>query len=1079
MRQPEPSQGSTDFAQYLDPEARIPIAWTRLTIPQQGPAYLKRPRLIDALHDMIDRRLVLVRAPAGYGKTSLLVELAYETDLQVCWYTLEPQSSDLGVFLTHLIASIARRFPSFGKRSAQTLQDMEGQIYAQLRAFVATLVDEILATIPEYFFLILDDYHVLSESSNVHEFIRLLIDFMPEQCHLTIASRTVPPLPLIRLYARQQMAAIGVDELRFTEQETQELAIGGLNQALSDDQVHRLAQQTDGWVTAILLSANAGWDALPNGTGNLTIDLTETGIYDYLMGEVLAHLSEEVQRFLLHSAVLREMTVPLCTELYGPEARSVLRTLEKHNLFVTRVEQAGMDTVYRYHPLFHEFLSERLLDEDQDLYRELHTRAAERFIARQDWPTALTHSLRAERFLEAKELLLSHYDELDAAGHRESLAQWIDLLPPEYLSGELQFQRASLANKLGQVDTALRLYTNAFIHYESQGKHLDAAHALIERSWALSRTGGYGEAMADCQSALALLPDGLQTDSLRGCACHYTGVYHAETGDPVTALHYLSLAHQAWTRCSEPPRNLALLAQSTGMAYEMMGRFEDVLEQCQRALSIWESLDNQIGVADALNGIGVAQHRLGDYRTALATLSDALAKGQAAGAVRPEAYCLTSLADLYRDLGQFESALTLYAQAEQRNRLIGEPYLGSYITNARAEALYLAGQIERAQAEIESTLSEETLSKPHEAWQRIVLAATLIEQQNSQRARQELETVLFEPSLQSEVAFRGYIQLAQAAMIEDQPRESEQHLHTAIQLAQKAGLTQLLSVESLNHIRVLEFVVEQRGSDEELETWIEAARELETVRRELAGEEASELPEPTYPVLQIDALGGSRVLQDTRPVSWRTNQAKELFFYLLTHSEGRTKEQVGVAIWPEHSPAKLASIFRSSLFRVRKALFPEVVLFDGERYRLNPRVQSDYDVQTFEQSCASAEMADNPVQRAHHYRRAVDVYGGEFLVDLYADWIQHFREALQARYLQALTFLGLFNLDHRNHPQAISYARQILSVDEHHETAYHVLIRAYARSGQRPRAKSIYDHYRAMLAEFGLDPELDWEDLST
>jgi LuxR family maltose regulon positive regulatory protein len=1070
-------QVTTEYDQLRDHDVQIPVVWTRLTIPQQGAIHVRRQRLIDMLHNTIDRKLTLVRAPAGYGKTSLLVDLAHETDLAVCWYALEPQSSDLGVFLTHLIATMARRFPSFGRRSARALQDMGGEVHVQLRVFVATLVDEVLNTIPEYFFLILDDYHHLDESSNVHEFIRLLIDFMPEQCHMIVSSRTVPPLPLIRLVARQQMAAIGVDELRFTEHEIRELLAHGLDVALPTEQIRLLAQHTDGWITAILLSANTGWDTLAPDQRSPAMDLTETGIYDYLMNEVFGHQPEEVRDFLLRTAVLSDMTVTLCNALLDQESRMMLRGLEKHNLFISRVEQEGLETTYRYPPLFRDFLISRLRRQDMELYRKLNARAGQLFAERRNWRAALTHHLEAEQFLEVKEIILSHFDDLDKAGHCESLAQWIDLLPTEYLSPDLQLRRAELANQLGQLDTALRMYTNAIVHYQSHENVMDLALALIERSYALSRTGSYAEAIEDCQSALLLISGQSGTESLRGRAYRYLGIYYAETGDPATALEYLSLAHRSWTHSDDSSEHLAQLAQTMAMAHEMQADYRAALDDSRKALSMWESLGNEAGVAHALNGIGVAHHRLGEYRTALEAFEEALRRSRAAGSILGEAYCLASLGDLYRDLGQFDPALSYYDQAHARNLVIAGAFLQSYITNARAETLYLAGQIERAQAEIEQTLSQEQLPRAQEAQQRILLAATLLNQHCSERARHELESVLVQSDLQNEIAFRGHMQLAQVAMAEDRPLESEQHLRTAIELAQESGLVQPLCVESLNHLPVLEFVVQRGNGGQDLARWIEAAQELARTREELAGLDDTQDDGPGIPRVRIDVFGASRVLIDGEAVSWRTTQAKELFFYFLTHPSGQTKEQIGAVIWPDHSPARLASIFRSSLFRVRKALFPEVIVYDGESYSLNPDVRYEYDLREFEDAFGQARLADNPVQKAHHYRRAAAAYKGLFLADLYADWVQHFREALQAQFLQALTYLSGFSLENRNYPQAISRARQILSVDPHHEVAYQILVRSYVRSGQRPHAKRIYESYVEMLGEFDLEPEQSWEEL--
>jgi ATP/maltotriose-dependent transcriptional regulator MalT len=806
------------------------------------------------------------------------------------------------------------------------------------------------------------------------------------------------------------------------------------------------------------------------------IDLTETGIYDYLMSEVFENQPDQVQHFLLHTSVLDELTEPLCDTLMGRESQAILRTIRSNNLFISRVEQAGLETTYRYHPLFHEFLISRLRRTDEARYKELHVRAADHFAHRMDWHAALVHYAEAERFAEIKDIMLRHYDELSCAGHYESLALWIDLLPPDQFSVGLQLKRAMLANALEQSDTALCLYANAIAHFESQGNKTQLALALIERSWALSRSGGYDQAIADCQEALLLLSNESDASSLAGRAYRYLGVYHTENGDPASALHYLSLAHQHWSRSNEAPSYMARLAETTGMAYGMQGDLPSAIEQCTRALSLWSSLGSESGAASALNSIGMAHHRLAEYETALETFKEALVKSRSAGSIRVEAYALASLGDLYRDLGQFEQALDAYEQALERNQYMGEAYLNSCLIHARAEALYLAGQVERAQAEIELALSRKMLSKMHEAHHRVVLAATLLDQRKNNQAKKELESVLLEPSLQSEVAFRGHLQLAQAAMIENHPQESQKHLHTAIHLAQEAGLTQPLCVESLNHIQVLEFVTAQEGQSTELKEWISAAKQLEQTRKRLA--KASEASSRrSYPVLQINALGTSRVLKDNQLVSWRTTQAKELFFYLLAHPDGQTKEQVGVTLWPVHSRSKLSSIFRSSLFRVRKALFSEVVLFEGETYRLNPSIDCRYDVEDFETAFTKGELADNPVQKAHFYRQALACYKGEFLSDLYAGWIQHFREALQARYLKGLAFLADFNLDNRNHPRAIEYARRILSVEELHEGAYHVLIRAYARSGQRPTAKRIYDEYIAMLSRFGLEPESDWNSL--
>jgi two-component SAPR family response regulator len=513
------------------------------------------------------------------------------------------------------------------------------------------------------------------------------------------------------------------------------------------------------------------------------------------------------------------------------------------------------------------------------------------------------------------------------------------------------------------------------------------------------------------------------------------------------------------------------------MACETQNRFVSAIEEYTRALDIWTRMNNDGGIAEALNGIGVCRHRLGQYRSALAMLRDALQKSRAGGRVRVEAYTLASLGDLCHDLGQFTQALTYYDLSHQKAAGIGETYLTSHIASARVESLCMAGDTDRAQREVDQALSAAGLSWPAEARCRLALASALLAQRNTARARQEVESALAFGGGTPGVSFRGQMRLAQIAALEHRSQATFEHLRAAFEIACEAELGQPLSVEALHYLPALELANTENPSPQ-IDRWIASARELEQTRRHLADEVSSEASGVRHPELQIQSLGSSEVLKDGQPVSWRTKQAKELFFYLLTHPEGQTKEQIGAAIWPEHSQARLFSIFRSSLFRLRKALFSDVVLFDENRYRIDPQVCVHHDALVFEQAISKGDRADNPVQKAHRYRQAIGLYKGRFLADLSNDWIVAMRESLLVRYLQALTFLAELRLERKDYPQAIERARQVLEADELHEAAYYLLVQAYARSGQRPQAKRIYDQCARMLAEYGLSPQKSWDELS-
>ncbi len=198
-----------------------PLIVTKVLRPRLRDDLLHRQRLVDFIHARIDRKLILLSSPAGYGKTSVLIDYAHDSDLPVCWYTLDERDSDPRVFLEYLVASIRRHFPKFGEQISAILHTDESRL-PDWGTVAAALVNDMVNTIGEYFVVVLDDYHLIDDDSEVHTLLDTLLRYLPEHCHILLASRTLPPLTLTRMAARQEVDGLGVDELRFTASEIQE-----------------------------------------------------------------------------------------------------------------------------------------------------------------------------------------------------------------------------------------------------------------------------------------------------------------------------------------------------------------------------------------------------------------------------------------------------------------------------------------------------------------------------------------------------------------------------------------------------------------------------------------------------------------------------------------------------------------------------------------------------------------------------------------------------------------------------------------------------------------------------------------
>ncbi len=240
----------------------IPISRNKIIVPPWRRELITRPRLIDALYDQMEKRVLIVVAPAGYGKTSLLVDLARQTELAVCWLSLDTLDQEPQRFLGYLIAAIAERFPKFGRDSLAALESMSS-VEQDAERLIVTITNEINDRINEHFLLILDDYHLVGDNPFMGHTISRFLQLAGENVHLILSSRTLPDLPdSPLLVARNQVGGLTFENLSFLPEEIQKLFEQNNGIALSRSDADTLLLQTEGWIAAIHLS-NGRPETLP------------------------------------------------------------------------------------------------------------------------------------------------------------------------------------------------------------------------------------------------------------------------------------------------------------------------------------------------------------------------------------------------------------------------------------------------------------------------------------------------------------------------------------------------------------------------------------------------------------------------------------------------------------------------------------------------------------------------------------------------------------------------------------------------------------------------------------------------
>ncbi len=401
---------------------------TKIEIPPSPHLPIHRAHLVNTLEHEIPRcKLVLVSAPAGYGKTTYLVQWARASDFLIAWLSLDEADNDLERFFHYLLAAwetVQSEIAAIqlGILLSATMSDHE----AVLAAFINAAHE-----FPEHVVIVLDDYHLIEDPA-VHQAMTFLLDHLPATCHFVLAGRSEPPLPLARYRARQTVLMVGTEDLRFSPEETDLFLTERLDLALSQDALASLQASLEGWVAGLQLVALTLKRGLTDVDG-LVINGRHRFIADYLSQEIVGQLPKETQQFLLQTSILDHLCSSLCQAVTGNEdAANILTELERDNLFLMPLDDRR--EWFRYHHLFADFLHEELRKRQPQMAAILHQRAGRWYLAHNQPEYAFKHALAGENVKLVLQVLERYVQPMLMGGQFNHLRQWLDSLPEAWHS---------------------------------------------------------------------------------------------------------------------------------------------------------------------------------------------------------------------------------------------------------------------------------------------------------------------------------------------------------------------------------------------------------------------------------------------------------------------------------------------------------------------------------------------------------------------------------------------------------------------------------------------------------------------
>ncbi len=1035
------------------------VVKTRISAPRRRKELVTRPELNHILTEMAEKRLVLVSAPAGYGKTSLLVDFCSSFPAPVCWYSIDRLDFDPSRFISYFVAAIQHQFPEFGKRTLAAISENQSQVNVD---YVATvLVNDLIDHVREHFLFVLDDFHLVTDSVPVKNFIGKFLELVDENCHLVITSRILLGLPVLRVLAsRAEVGGISYEELAFNSADIQQMYQQNHDQDISFEAAEEIRKRTEGWVTGIILASQVNQN-LTAARARLA-RVSGFGLDEYFL-QIIDHLPEDLRKFLLWTSLLEEFNLQRCDDILGPAlhvdpalTRQWIQSVQQNNLFVLPVGEQG--DWLRYHPLFLEFLQAKARKELPEDTRQIEIQLASASCEWQDWDRAFAIYHRMNATDELTNLIEIASPDLIAGGRMATLSAWLDSLPGEVLNSRpfVVALQGYVAMALGTPDLALTLYNQSIAAMVLPQDKVFLARTLAMRATQLRIKGQLKEAIRDATECMGLIEDDLELRKIRGDALRMIGLCNFHQGDLKKALHHL---HQALLvmQSIKDYKNEAIIHLEMGAVYENLGQYSDSMSEYESALNYWKLVENPIWLSNLLNNLGVIQQMTGEYEQAIQSFEQAYQYAHHNSYVRMEAFVLTGIGDIYAELQAYDQSNQAYELAGEKANAAQEHFLQVYIKVQQAALAGVRGDLAAGYDLIQSArkmLTSDSSEMEHRLCELEYAGLKILEHDFAgvipllEEVRQYFSKAGHKVQLERT---NLYMLLAYQAL-EKPEKVLEYQVYLTAGVSGQYLPAALIAVSARFHKQLVKghLGLMQDGMST-LFGQVESFLKRLPVLRKYLREHARAVPFAPA-TLVVRALGRMQVQTGIHTVTsseWQTQAARDMFFLLLAHPEGMTKEEISLIFWPDATIEEAKFRFKNTIYRLRHALGKECILLCQDIYRFNNSMDYEYDVEVFLKESAEGGKAQEPLQKLAHYREALKYYRGTYLPEIEETWVYTPRENLAQTYLNIVLQASQIYYDQANYDIALDFCQRALNHDNLLEDAHRMALRIYAAMGNR------------------------------
>lgn len=1014
-----------------------------MAIEVQNNAYIDRAYLFDDISLNQLPRVVIITAPAGYGKTVFAQQFLEFVDFDFVWHQLDRWQQDISNLHERAILGLEKVAQGISE-AVPAVQDARQSAHQ-----ITTYLHKALNTRCIYVF---DDTHHLHENSAI--WLQTFIDTAPESLTFVLAGRTTPSLRWSNVVLKGGFAGFETKELRFTVGDLQTIGV-------SKRKATSLITKLDGWIAGIKL-------ALDKGAGKITQLALGEGqpeivLFNALADELFTHLPIDLQNIVLASSTVEILTPDLAQIVGIKDFSTAIYQMLRRNLYLQEHPDGG----YVFHELFRTWLQEKLQATKPTRFANLHYAAGKYFEQKDRMLNAVWHYVKSGRSKEAIEIAEKIAREYFIHGKRESLLIISNLLDA-YTVPLLHLYCAIIYTDRNNFDKSDKHLRRAREGFQEREDIVRVASTQLQQAVSHQRQGQYTQAI---ELARQVADDKQAVSAIKAWANRIQGSVYLDIGHYEQAIKHLKHALSILGDDGTSHEHAHYL-QDLGSAYLRTGQFEEARNAINTVIMIRRSIANPSELASAMNSLGFYYHCCSQYAEAADIIQDGLKTIRDSQSITA-AYLNWSLGDIQRDIGQYEQAESSYEMAlnvvESSNNTL---YHGIVLSMARLRIWQ--GRNEDVVEWL--ALAQETIQPSRNILLHLTTTAT------------KLTFGLLD---QNEIINDNII-------IDSIDRLVERNAY--IKVAQLLGIYWIASIRALNEqlLRHVERILDRIGTHtyqpiaativnmdaaSDIENYRHRFPELfrlidnlQIIHKNTRSNPSRLLVKAKIIHVKLLTLGQEQVIYNNEPISntaWRISLSRELFFYLYFCGK-QFRHEIVLNFWPDHSDKQVRRIFHNTLHRTRDAIKDGIIYVD-RYYMINPDFVVEWDAHRFQDYVKRAQPLTRIDARTEDlYRKAIELYQGELLPAISSDWVVSYRRRFQNLYLEVLSGLGDCQQSQQRYLEAGHSYEKAFTLMPANEDIARKLMACYARMAKKNQIQDVFDRLKSHLEfEYGITPEQD------